>query len=167
MIITKFKVTNEGLIVRLDNTPIVADSRNIVFAEFEFGEKWTGVKTATFKKGQATENRTLVNNKCDIPNNLLEGSGEIQISVFAGDLRTANISTIGLIPSGYFVADPPEPTEPTETYVKTFSDNTGVQIIRVVEGILEFYDGENWKPVFLPTFEINEEMELIMEVNHE
>lgn len=93
------------IIMRTDTEKVVTNSMNYLYARFTFSEEWTGEKTAVFSAQKKTYNALLdENNTCLVPWEALTGS-IFTVSVFCGDLITANKVIIYTIPSGYEVGD--------------------------------------------------------------
>ena len=105
------------IITRTDTEKVVTNSMNYLYAQFMFSEEWTGEKTAVFKGKEETYNALLdENNTCLVPWEVLTESW-FYVSVFCGDLVTANKVTIYTIPSGYEIGD--ESRVPTpEIYIQ-------------------------------------------------
>ena len=89
----------------------VANSKNYLYAEFEFSSEWTGTKTAIFNNGTAYE-VILEDNKCLVPWEVITPQG-FSVSVFCGDRITANKSFVQVLASGYQEGETPEPPTPT------------------------------------------------------
>ena len=111
MLYITFKVNRQN-IVRTDTNRVVSDSRNYLRASFEFSEEWTGIKTAIFKSGDIVRNSILENNECLVPWEVIN-PGFMKVSVFCGDLITADSSTVQIAESGY--EDGGAPQDPTPT----------------------------------------------------
>ena len=110
----EFSIKNQ-IIRRTDRINVVADSRNYLYAHFTFEtEEWTGIKTAIFKyNGEHYEVILTEEESCLVPHEVLEGGGKnFYVSVFCGDLITANTARVFVNKSGYFDdADvPPTPS---------------------------------------------------------
>ena len=111
----QFEVANQ-IITRKDNFKPVADSKNYLYAQFDFlTYEWTGSITAIFTKGNISYKMLLdEDNKCLIPWELLVDGGNIFVSCFCGDLVTANSSRIYVAASGYVAdAENEEPATPS------------------------------------------------------
>ena len=111
MLYITFKVNGQH-IVRTDTNRVVSDSRNYLRASFEFSEEWTGIKTAIFKSGDIVRNSILENNECLVPWEVIK-PGLMKVSVFCGDLITADSSTVPITESGY--AEGGAPQDPSQT----------------------------------------------------
>ena len=111
MLYITFKVNRQN-IVRTDTNRVVSDSRNYLRASFEFSEEWTGIKTAIFKSGDIVRNSILENNECLVPWEVIK-PGLMKVSVFCGDLITADSSTVPITESGY--AEGGAPQDPSQT----------------------------------------------------
>ena len=106
--------TKGGEIKRTDTQHIVADSRNYLHAAFTFSDDdWTGIKTAVFKNGDVVKHAVLDdNNECLVPWEVIK-SGILHVSVFCGDLITADTATVYINDSGYEDGGIPEDPSPT------------------------------------------------------
>jgi hypothetical protein len=147
MIDLKFTVSEFGKITRTDLTPVISDSIGWYSATFTFHASWSESKTALFKNGDVEAEAVLVNNTCVIPSTVLAEHGDIRVSVYCGERKTANVSKVQLTPSGYFEATPPAPPEPTQVVMYTFSDASGVRMFRYLDSKLEWYNGSVWTEV--------------------
>lgn len=93
------------IITRTDTEKVVTNSMNYLYAQFSFSDEWTGEKTAVFKGKHGTYNALLdAENKCLVPWEILT-EAIFDVSVFCGDLITANAVKIFTIQSGYEVGD--------------------------------------------------------------
>ena len=101
-------------IKRTDTQHIVADSRNYLKASFTFSDDdWTGIKTAIFKNGDVVKHAVLDdNNECLVPWEVIK-PGILHVSVFCGDLITADTATVYINESGYEDGGIPEDPSPT------------------------------------------------------
>ena len=101
-------------IKRTDTQHIVADSRNYLKASFTFSDDdWTGIKTAVFKNGDVVKHAVLDdNNECLVPWEVIK-PGILHVSVFCGDLITADTATVYINESGYEDGGAPEAPSPT------------------------------------------------------
>ena len=107
----KFNVRNQ-IIRRFDANKVVSDSRNYLYASFSFSDEWQGVKTAIFKNGDVVKHAILENDECLVPWEVIK-PGPLKVSVFAGDLITADEATVYILQSGYEDGGEPEPPTPT------------------------------------------------------
>lgn len=99
----QFSVSDQ-LISRKDDFKPVAKSRNYLYAEFTFlTDEWQGIATAIFRNPDAAYEVILdENNQCLVPWEILDAEyGEFYVSVFCGDLVTANKARVRLYQSGY------------------------------------------------------------------
>ena len=107
-------VVNNQIITRTDTFVPVRNSRNYLYAEFEFQtEDWAGKsKTALFHGGDGETVPILLGDTdtCLIPAEVLTGTS-FSVSIIAGNLITANIVTVKLYESGYRTGDIPEPSQ--------------------------------------------------------
>ena len=101
-------------IKRTDTQQIVSDSRNYLKASFTFSDDdWTGIKTAVFKNGDVVKHAVLDdNNECLVPWEVIK-PGILHVSVFCGDLITADTATVYINESGYEDGGIPEDPSPT------------------------------------------------------
>ena len=101
-------------IKRTDTQQIVSDSRNYLKASFSFSDDdWTGIKTAVFKNGDVVRHAILDdNNECLVPWEVIK-PGILHVSVFCGDLITADTATVYINESGYYDGGAPEDPSPT------------------------------------------------------
>ncbi len=99
-------------IVRVDNQKFVAGSKNYLKAHFMFSEEWKGIKTAIFKNGENVYNQIIDENNgvCLVPWEVIK-DGIMQVSVFCGDLITADKAAVEITCSGYEEGKTPQ--EPT------------------------------------------------------
>ena len=106
----EFNVKNQ-IISRTDSFDVVADSQNYLSAEFTFTEEWTGSVVAVFGSADGKFYDVLVDeNKCLVPWEVIKAPF-FTISVFCGDLVTANIVRVDVEKSGYNQGE--ERKEPT------------------------------------------------------
>ena len=96
-----FNVENQRL-KRIDNNSVVADSKNYLKAKFNIlSDDWEGEKTAIFKNGNF-KFHTLLNSddECIVPWEVIKPPC-FTVSLFAGDLITADEISISVKKSGY------------------------------------------------------------------
>ena len=101
---------NGQYIKRKDNVVPVAKCRNLYKAHFEFlTDEWNGSKTALFSLDGSEAKAQVLNeeNECVIPYEFFDTDKESvgYVSVFCGDLVTANRAVIKIIKSGYTESD--------------------------------------------------------------
>lgn len=110
-----FSVTGQ-IISRQDNLIPVGKCRNVYRARFKFqGDIWEGEKTALFRMGDTTKAAVLdANDECDVPWEFFdtEGTAYGKVSVFCGDLVTANETSVLIMQSGYTKSDASVPPTP-------------------------------------------------------
>ena len=144
----KFQVSNQ-IIKRTDANRVVADSRNYLYAAFSFSKEWQGVKTAIFKNGDMVKHVILINDECLVPWEVIK-QGKLRVSVFCGDLITADEDIVYISQSGY--EDGGEPEEPTPDVYQQLIDmlqniETGVvseeKIAKAVEEYMEEHPAES------------------------
>ena len=107
-------VVNNQIITRTDTFVPVRNSRNYLYAEFEFlTDDWDGKsKTVLFRIGNNEPIPILLGetNTCLVPAEVLQDTS-FSVSIIAGNLITANIVTVKLYESGYRTGDIPEPSQ--------------------------------------------------------
>ena len=108
---------NGQYIKRKDNIVPVAKCRNLYKAHFEFlTDEWNGSKTALFSLDGSEAKAQVLNeeNECVIPYEFFDTDKESvgYVSVFCGDLVTANRAVIKIIKSGYTESDASVPPTP-------------------------------------------------------
>lgn len=109
--IIKFNVVKQN-IERIDSEIVVAKSKNYLTAEFTFSEDWDGlIKTAVFYNSGKSYVVMLENDSCVVPWEVLV-KGVLKVSVFGGDLITADAAYITVYESGYIEGETPEPPTP-------------------------------------------------------
>lgn len=110
-----FKVDGQ-YITRTDHEKPVAKCRHLYRAEFEFtSNEWTGMKTALFANGNKAKSQVLdEKNTCEVPWEFFDtDTGTIGlVSVFCGDLTTANSASVYITKSGYVESDASVPPTP-------------------------------------------------------
>lgn len=104
-----FNVQNQS-ITRFDSAYVVADSRNFLTAQFVFSTPEWGdkTKTALFKNDTKAYKVLLTDDACTVPWEVIKVPG-FGVSVFAGDLITANTVQVAVAASGYAAGDTPAP----------------------------------------------------------
>lgn len=102
--ILQFSVSGQA-ISRIDSLKPVANCRNVYKAHFDFlTDEWTGIKTAIFKQGTVTKQMILDNNnECTVPWEFFHSDSDTfgYVSVFCGNLMTANRAVVKILKSGY------------------------------------------------------------------
>ena len=107
---------NGQFISRKYNLTPVAKSRNYFYAHFDFlTPEWSGIKTALFTRGN--DRRSVMvdeNGDCLIPWEFFDTDSETigRVSVYCGDLMTANEAYVRILRSGYGDSDASEPPTP-------------------------------------------------------
>lgn len=109
-------VVKGQMITRTDNLLPVAKCRNLYRAKFDFkNANWDGIKTALFKMGNKPKAVILdENDECDVPWEFFdtEETAYGTVSVFCGDLVTANKESVLVMQSGYEQSEASEPPTP-------------------------------------------------------
>lgn len=110
--ILNFKITNQH-IERADNEMVVADSKNYLYAHFDFcTDEWKDItKSVNFIKGDEAYTIVLGDDcKALVPHEVIK-EGVFEVSCFGGDLITNDTAKVRVSKSGYIEGiAPPEPT---------------------------------------------------------
>jgi len=107
-----FEVENQ-YISRVNYYKPVSGSQNYLTARFAFKtSEWVGTKTALFKSKNGNYEMLLTGDSCVIPWEVL-ACEQFEVSVFCGDLITANSVVIKQEQTAYVPGETPEP--PTES----------------------------------------------------
>ncbi len=115
----KFQV-NRQHIARVDHAHVVAGSRNFIGCIFAFGPEWDGiVKTAIFRKGETVYHVVLSEDAIASGDMPVFSAGIWQVSVFGGDLMTADSAPFLVCESGY--SDGTAPAAPSSTVYEALS----------------------------------------------
>ena len=102
----RFSVKNQ-IITRTNEFRVVARSRNYLYAQFDFAtNEWQGVKTALFYHAKLDKPKPAIlddNNVCQVPWEWLDLDETTfgTVSIFCGDLVTANVALVEILKSGY------------------------------------------------------------------
>ena len=108
--ITLAFLLDHQVISRSDKNTVVAGSKNYVRARFILRtDDWVRPITAIF--GGYTQ---LLddNNECTVPWEVLQQPGKVEVSVFCGDLHTANIAVVPVEKTGYKSGETPKDPTP-------------------------------------------------------
>lgn len=106
-----FNVQNQT-ISRSDNFDVVADSRNYLTAKFTLSEEWKGDIFAIFGFDKKFYHQKLTNGICNVPWEVIKPPF-FTVSLFCGDLITANVVTIAVEKSGMKDGEVPETPTPS------------------------------------------------------
>lgn len=124
----KFHV-NRQHIARTDRAYVVAGSRNFLGCEFTFTPEWAGiVKTAIFQNGDTAYHVVLENDAIAAAAMPVLSEGCWNISVFGGNLITADSAPLIVARSGY--AEGTAPAAPSATVYETLSGMISQAIAR-------------------------------------
>jgi len=105
---------NQQSITRTDVQLPIANSKNYLTAKFTFTSDWNGIsKTALFTQGKNSYAVLLVNNVCNVPNEVLANADGFTVSVFGGDLITANVAPVIVGKSGLKAGQVPATATPS------------------------------------------------------
>lgn len=125
---------NGQIISRKDNISPVAKTRNYFYAHFDFmTDEWEGIKTALFTNGKYNKSAVIDDNgDCLIPWEFWDVEHEVigAVSVFCGDLYTANEAYVRIRKSGYHESDASEPPSP-DVYQQILKmiDNSRIKLV--------------------------------------
>lgn len=140
----KFNIRNQN-ISRIDNFLPVRNSRNYLYAEFNFMTcDWNNVqKTALFKSNTAGTIPVIlgVTDTCLIPREVLEDTA-FTVSVYGGDLITVDSATVKLYESGYKSGDISEPTPDVYEQIINILQNKA-DGMKYENNILSLLSGDN------------------------
>ena len=125
-------VVNNQIIARTDTFVPVRNSKNYLYAEFDFQtDDWNSKsKTVLFRSGDSEPVPILLGetDTCLIPAEVLAGTS-FTVSVIAGDVITANTVTVKLYESGYRQGDIPEPSQTLYEQLMTAFDEAKQTVI--------------------------------------
>lgn len=125
-------VVNNQIITRTDTFVPVRNSRNYLYAEFEFQTSdWDDKsKTVLFRSGDSEPIPILLGetNTCLVPAEVLQDTS-FSVSIIAGNLITANMIIVKLYESGYRTEDIPEPSQTLYEQLMTAFDKTKQTVI--------------------------------------
>ena len=115
MLVLEFCVKGQ-CIERIDNNTPVAKSRNYFNAHFDFlTDEWQGTKTALFVLGSYKKSQIIdVYGNCEVPWEFFDTEQDAigKVSVYCGDLVTANQAYVTIKKSGYVKSDASTPPTP-------------------------------------------------------
>ena len=107
---------NGQYINRKDNAVPVAKCRNLYKAKFDFlTDEWSGTNTGLFIQGTVAKSMVIDDNgECEIPWEFFDTDSDTfgYVSVFCGDLVTANRAVVKIKKSGYTESDASVPPTP-------------------------------------------------------
>lgn len=125
-------VVNNQIIERTDTFVPVRNSRNYLYAEFEFQtDDWDDKsKTVLFRIGNNEPIPILLGetNTCLVPAEVLQDTS-FSVSIIAGNLITANMIIVKLYESGYRTEDIPEPSQTLYEQLMTAFDKAKQTVI--------------------------------------
>lgn len=114
----------------------VENSKNYLYSKFEFSEDWQGIKkTALFTSAKGVTKRQILdeNNMCEVPWEVI-AYPHFSVSVFGGDLITANRCVVDILKSGY--CEGTAPKEPTPDVYAQILDKVG-KTVEIAENLVE------------------------------
>lgn len=128
---------NGQYIKRLDNITPVAKCRGLYRAHFDFTtEEWTGTKTALFVQGATAKSMILDDNgECEIPWEFFDTEKETTgyVSIFCGDLVTANRAAVNILKTGYQDSDASIPPTP-DVYQQIIEKLDSIKVPKIISG---------------------------------
>ena len=149
-------------IVRLDSIEPVAKCRNLYKAQFQFKtDEWTGTKTALFVQGKHSKSVILdENGVCEIPWEFFDSDNTTfgYVSVYCGDLVTANRVVVDIVKSGYQDSDASVPPSPDvyQQLIELAEDTKKIaQSVRDDADAGKFDGEEGYSPKVLLTEELD------------
>lgn len=149
-------------IVRLDSIEPVAKCRNLYKAQFQFKtDEWTGTKTALFVQGKHSKSVILdENGVCEIPWEFFDSDNTTfgYVSVYCGDLVTANRVVVDIVKSGYQESDASVPPSPDvyQQLIELAEDTKKIaQSVRDDADAGKFDGEEGYSPKVLLTEELD------------
>lgn len=139
---------DKQIIARTDNENVVRDSQNYLYVHFDFSAEWIHEKTAVFAYKDEAYNVLLdENDECLVPWEILKHE-YFEVSVFCGDLITANVVKVFAITSGYKLGESgriPTPDVFTQIMEKLEEiEEKGVDPEVVAEVVDEYLEGKDF-----------------------
>lgn len=132
-----------------DKTPLISGAVNYFGLHFNFDEEFSGIpgaKMVEFCKNRNNIRADLVDDKCQLPNELLTDKGNFEMRVISGNTIGTKWVTLSIEESGVILPEIPE-EEPPEMmeYVKTYTGDQAATLLRATTNGLEYsQDGEEW-----------------------
>ena len=128
----KFSIEDQ-IISREDNTYVVAKSRHFLHAHFDFKtDEWDGVKTALFIRDGIKEPADIDGDgNCEVPWKWLVTDEDVMgyVTVFCGDLLTADKAEVKIHASGYVEPDETEELTPDQyTMIMKLFNSLGLSV---------------------------------------
>ena len=151
-----FFTVDRQIITRQDYESVVQDSQNYLYAQFSFSEEWGGTITAVFrgKDGQTFNVLLDESGKCLVPWEVLTQPW-FEVSVFCGNLITANVVKVFTIASGYAIGEEGrEPTPDVYSQIIEKINESEVTITPTLQSgtkIADITKGETTEPLYAPT----------------
>ena len=104
--------TEHQTITRIDSFSPVADSKNYLTASFIMSEEWSGDIIAIFGHNGSYYHQKLEGGRCLVPWEVIRAP-YFTVSLFCGDLVTANTVQVAVAPSGLIDGEVPGTPTPT------------------------------------------------------
>ena len=151
-----FFTVDRQIITRQDYESVVQDSQNYLYAQFSFSEEWGGTITAVFRGRDGQTFNVLLDEsgKCLVPWEVITQS-YFEVSVFCGNLITANVVKIFTIASGYAIGEEGrEPTPDVYSQIIEKINESEVTITPTLQSgtkIADITKGETTASLYAPT----------------
>ena len=131
-----------------DKTALISGAVNYFGVHFNFDDEFAaipGAKAVEFFKNKQTRRVDLVDNQCDIPNELLTDKANFEMRVVSGNTIGTTWLSMGITESGVIMPEEPEEAPTGMEYVKTASGENAVPYLRTSTNGLEYsQNGEDW-----------------------
>lgn len=132
-----------------DKTALISGAVNYFGLHFNFDDEFAsipGAKAVEFYKNRNKIRVDLVDNQCDIPNELLTDKANFEIRVVSGNTIGTTWLGVGITESGVILPETPEEEAPESMeYVKTYTGDQSAPLLRATTNGLEYStDGEDW-----------------------
>lgn len=147
----EFDVNDMGIKrTKSDKTVLVSGAVNYFGIHFNFDEEFAnipGAKAVEFYKSRNKIRSDLVDNACAIPNELLTDRNSFEIRVVSGNAVGTQWTPVSIAESGVILPESPEEELPATTeYVKTYTGDEAVPLLKVTTNGLEYsQNGEDWQ----------------------
>ena len=139
---------NKQHIARADHAHVVAGSRNFIGCTFAFSLEWDGlVKTAIFRKDATVYHVVLTDDAIASADMPVLSAGVWLVSIFGGNLMTADSAPLLVWESGY--SDGTTPPAPSSTVYETLSSMVAGAVNKAEALEAEFDALETGTPVYV------------------
>ena len=101
MEVLKFKVSGTS-ITRKNTGYVTINSRNEVYASFEFDSTWGNIepRVANFRNGDTSYDVFIEEGRCVVPYEVLEKEGQLKVCVMGGDLISTGCVEVAIYNNG-------------------------------------------------------------------